>query len=466
MGGPDAEYREWAQRRVGGTIKDYRVDELIGIGGMASVYAATHRNGTRVALKVLHPDLSQRADLRTRFRREAQAANAVKHPGVVYIVDDDIDETDGAAFIVMELLTGQVVEHLWHYQGKRLPAPLVLGIAREVCEVLIAAHGAGIVHRDIKPENLFLTNDGRLKVLDFGLARLRDLTMPSDTHTGMVFGTPAFMPPEQAAGRTSQIDERTDLWALGATMFTLLSGVVVHEGESLQHMVMLAATYPARPLSDVLPDAHPVLTNLVDRSLTWDKDMRWPNAAAMRDAICSACLTLFGEARPDLMGADELTQNGEPPAGTTNGAPPAIESGDEATRVDQTSSELLTRDEITERHASHPVMAIGEEAEDPTQVRGSVPEHDPQNDAQNDTQENTSVMNIPVRDSQRSVSLAPEIIDDVKTAQMPPARAPTPTLRIPTTSRGMVILPWILAAVAMVIALVAVWIAVAERRAH
>jgi serine/threonine-protein kinase len=456
MGGPDAEYREWALRRVGTTLKDtYRIDQLIGIGGMASVYAATHRDGRRVALKVLHSDLSERADLRTRFRREAMAANAVNHPGVVTILDDDVAD-DGAAFIVMELIEGQVVEHLWQNLGRRLPAPLVLGMAREVCEVLIAAHRAGIVHRDIKPENLILTNDGKVKVLDFGLARLRDLTQPSDTHTGMIFGTPQFMPPEQAAGRTSQIDERTDLWALGATMFTLLSGVVVHEGESLQEIVMLAATYPARPLADVLPDAHPVLTNLVDRSLTWDKEKRWPNAVAMRDAICAACVTLFGEERPELLGADELTLTGGPKH--------AGDGEEDATRTDQTLATMEppvpAPDDVTQRHASHPVIPIGADADDHTDV--NVTNVRQPAVVAGDPQEKTSVMNIDVRGSSPRIAITSDL-DEPQTKAMP--RAPVTTARTTPPARGPM-LPWILAAIATVVALIAVWVAVSARSAR
>ena len=467
MGGPDAEYREWAKRRVGSTIKDtYRIDDLIGLGGMAAVFAATRRDGRRVALKILHPDLNQRPDLRTRFHREAMAANAVKHPGAVEILADDFTE-DGVAFIVMELLDGQVVEYLWQAQGKRLPAPLVLGIAREVCEVLVAAHRAGIVHRDIKPENLLLTNDGRVKVLDFGLARFRDAATPSDTHTGMVFGTPAFMPPEQAAGRTSQIDERTDLWALGATMFTLLSGEIVHEGESLQHIVMLAASLPARPLSDVLPDAHPVLANLIDRSLTWDKDLRWPNAAAMRDAICSACLTLFGEERPDLMGADDLTMSAPKPRG-------ADEHEDDATGKDQTLAtiEPPVSEEVTQQHRSHPIMPVGDQTEatvlDDDRTDVNVPA------APSPAEDATSVMNIDLRGSASRVEVRSDLerksdLDaeaDIRTTSMRALapRAPNPAIQV-NPSRT-VILPWVLAGVATLVALIAVYFAVTGRQAH
>ena len=459
MGGPDAEYVAWAKRRIGTTIQDtYRVDELIGLGGMAAVFAGTARDGRRVALKILNPDLNTRPDLRSRFHREAMAANAVRHPGAVEIIADGFTD-DGVAFIAMELLRGQVIEYLWQGQGKRLPAPLVLGIAREVCEVLIAAHQAGIVHRDIKPENLLLTNDGRVKVLDFGLARFRDAAMPSDTRTGMVFGTPAFMPPEQAAGRTREIDARTDLWALGATMFTLLSGEVVHEGESLQHIVMLAASLPARPLSSVLPDAHPVLANLIDRSLTWDQAMRWPDAAAMRDAIASACLTLFGEERPELIGADELTFNAHKP----------IPVDDDTTGKDETfvALEPPVGEDETERRRSVPVVPLGGDATEATYEDDRTDANIRTDDLAPDSQDATSVMNIEVRPSARIEirsdlgERSPDDESDIRTRSIPlrTIRAPTPTIRVPTRS-SMGVLPWILAAVATVVALAAVYVAV------
>jgi serine/threonine protein kinase len=289
-----------AAARVGAVLRGkYRIDRLVGVGGMASVYAASHRNGRRVALKILHPEISVSADLRARFLREGLVANAVNHPGAVVVLDDDVAE-DGAAFLVMELLEGETVESLWTRCGGHVAAPLVLAIARELCTVLDAAHRADIVHRDLKPENLFITREGQLKVLDFGLARLRTLASPTTTVTGMVFGTPAFMAPEQAAGTTSRVDRQTDLWAVGATMFTLLSGRLVHEGESAQRILVLAATRPARSLASAMPQASPVLVSLVDRALSVDKRARWDSAASMRTAICEVSEALFGEAAPSL----------------------------------------------------------------------------------------------------------------------------------------------------------------------
>jgi serine/threonine protein kinase len=307
MFGSSEEHAAKAHSRVGMLLKGkYRIDRVLGVGGMASVYAATHRNGRRVAVKVLHAVVSLNAEMRRRFLREGHAANAVNHPGAVVVIDDDVAE-DGSAFLVMELLEGQVIERLWQQGGYCLPADVVIAIAYEICGVLQAAHKAGIVHRDIKPANLFLTAEGQLKVLDFGLARLRDGHHHTKvTANGMVFGTPAFMAPEQASGRFSQVDPQSDIWAVGATMFTLLSGMTVHQGQTVQDVLVLAATKPARSLASVLPIVDPRVANLVDRALSLKKNERWPSAEAMRSALSATNLAIYGDAVPKLKTPDEL----------------------------------------------------------------------------------------------------------------------------------------------------------------
>jgi len=239
-----------ARGRVGSVInKKYRLERLIGSGGMASVYEATHRNGNRVAIKMLHPHLSINADLRARFLREGYVANKVNHQGAVRVLDDDMTE-DGAVFLVMELLKGETLDARWESRGSRLAHREVCEYVHQLLDVLAAAHGQGVVHRDIKPENLFLTRDGVLKVLDFGIARLREASgAEGATQTGRMIGTPAFMPPEQALGRSRQIDGQTDLWAVGATMFTLVSGHYVHEAETMEEMLVRAGSRPARQVA-------------------------------------------------------------------------------------------------------------------------------------------------------------------------------------------------------------------------
>jgi eukaryotic-like serine/threonine-protein kinase len=285
----DDELKRQAEARVGTVLEGkWRLDALLGVGGMASVYAATHRNSKRVAVKLLHPHLSFDGHIRERFLREGYAANQVKHPGVVAVHDEDTT-SEGAAFLVMELLDGESVAERWQKNGYRLAPEEVLRLTEELLDTLAAAHEKGIVHRDIKPENLFLTRDGKLKVLDFGIARLRELSSSiSATRTGSMLGTPAFMAPEQAKGRWNEVDAWTDLWAVGATMFTLLTGDYVHQGNTPNEMLALTITQPARSIGSVFPELHPALAAVVDRALAYQKQDRWPDARAMRKAVEAA----------------------------------------------------------------------------------------------------------------------------------------------------------------------------------
>src|ERR1700733_14838012 len=208
---------EQARSRVGLVFnKKYTLGRLIGSGGMAAVYEATHRNGHRVAIKDLHRHISANEDLRTRFLREGYVANKVGHPGAVRVLDDDIAE-DGSVFLVMDLLEGETLDARAKRFGGRLPAREVCSLAFQALDVLAAAHEKGVIHRDVKPENLFLTVDGSVKVFDFGIARVLMETTERQTATraGFMVGTPAFMAPEQALGQSASIDGQTDLWAVG-----------------------------------------------------------------------------------------------------------------------------------------------------------------------------------------------------------------------------------------------------------
>ncbi len=287
----EKEERERAEARVGSLLKGkYRLDAVLGVGGMGAVYAATHRNQKRFAVKVLHPELSLRAELRQRFLREGYVANSLDHAGAVVILDDDVAD-DGAAFLVMELLEGATVEHLWKTMKAPLAPPAVLEVAHQVLDVLVAAHAKSIVHRDIKPANVFVRRDGVVKVLDFGIARVKDTTGATATVTGALLGTPAFMAPEQAAGE--KVDGRTDVWAVAATMFTLLSGAFVREAESAQQVVIMAATKPPRSLGSVAPQLPAALLEIVDRGLSFAGEDRW-TAEEMREAVARAQKDLFG----------------------------------------------------------------------------------------------------------------------------------------------------------------------------
>lgn len=256
---------------------------------MAAVYAGTHRNGKHGAIKILHLELSLDAEARSRFLQEGYAANRVGHPGAVSVLDDDVAE-DGAVFLVMELLDGRTVDSIANERpGKRLEPAEALSALDQLLDVLAAAHDKGIVHRDLKPENLFLTRQGALKVLDFGLARVRELRPNGHmTRMGDPMGTPAFMPPEQALGNWSQVDARSDLWAVGATFFALLTGRLVHQAATLKEFMLAAMTMPAAPIRSVLPSVPKQVAAILDKALAFDPKDRWQDARTMQRAVREA----------------------------------------------------------------------------------------------------------------------------------------------------------------------------------
>lgn len=267
-------------QRVGTVVRGkYRLERLLGIGGMASVFEATHRNGSRAALKVLHPEFARLGGVRARFLREGYVANRVAHPGVARVMDDDDDDDGQTVYLVLELLEGETLEARSARLGGRLPLAETLAFADSLLDVLAAAHDQGIVHRDVKPDNLFLTTRGELKVLDFGIARLLDGT--GATRSGQLLGTPAFMAPEQANGRIREIDGRTDLWSVGAVMFMLITGGPVHGGATPAEQMIYAATQPARPIESVAPWLAHDVAALVNRALAFEREARWPGARAM-----------------------------------------------------------------------------------------------------------------------------------------------------------------------------------------
>jgi serine/threonine-protein kinase len=277
------------EARVGQTLSGkWRIDGLLDVGGMAAVYVATHRNGRRCAIKVLHARYARDPEVRKRFLREGYVANKIAHPGAVAILDDDIAE-DGAPFLVMELLEGESLASWLTRAGGRLPVPEVLAIAGQVLEVLEVAHGNGVIHRDLKPGNVFITKAGHAKLLDFGLARIRDGAISIvPTAAGVVLGTAGYMAPEQARGTPDQIDARSDLFAVGAVMYRALTGRRIHEKQSAFDVMLAAMKEQAGSLAAALPGAGPRLVAAVDRALAFEKAARWQNAREMFGALRAA----------------------------------------------------------------------------------------------------------------------------------------------------------------------------------
>jgi len=269
-----------AAREVGRVIAGkWTLERLLGEGGMGSVYQARDAAGQRVAVKLLHREMSGRPEVRERFLREGLAAGRVAHPGAVAIFEQAFDgET---AYLVMELLEGRSLGEA--IGAGKMEVRELFGYVEQVLDVLASAHAQGIVHRDLKPDNLFITNDGRVKVLDFGVAKFLDGLPPDQrTRTGIAMGTLSYMAPEQALGRGDQIDGRTDLYALGAMCFRILAGRRVHEGLSDAEVLVSTITKPAPPLSSVAPDVPPGAAQVIDMALRFDRQQRYENAEAMR----------------------------------------------------------------------------------------------------------------------------------------------------------------------------------------
>ena len=285
--------RAWTGR-VGSVVNGkWHIDARIGSGGMATVYAATHRNGHKVALKMLHTQLSRDEGTRARFLREGYVANAVGHHGVVHVQDDGVTE-DGCAFLVLDLLEGENIETRRIRMGGALPVDDVLEIADQALDALGAAHDKGIVHRDVKPDNVFLCNDGRVKLLDFGLARMKSLGghgvhgSAETTGTGVTIGTPEFMPPEQAKGRRDEVDARSDVWGFGATLFTAITGRYVHDASTLHEQLIASATLHPRSIRGLSPHVPVSVAVVIDRALELSKNDRWQSARDMQRALRGA----------------------------------------------------------------------------------------------------------------------------------------------------------------------------------
>jgi serine/threonine protein kinase len=279
-----------ADPRIGTTIEEkYRIDAQIGMGGMATVYRATRLLiGDTVAVKILHAEQFRDAVAPERFRREAQAAARLKHPNAVTIYDFGVAD-DGLVYLVMELVEGQSLRKLIKEQGPLMPSAAA-EILTQACGALQEAHDQQVVHRDIKPDNIIvaMTPTGvRVKVLDFGIARLRDVSSLANlTQTGSVMGTPQYMSPEQCLGE--ELDGRSDIYSLGIVLYEMLAGVVpFNSPTSLAVVVQHVNTVPAslRILNVSIP---PAIEAVVMRALEKRREARPQTAAALAAEFSAA----------------------------------------------------------------------------------------------------------------------------------------------------------------------------------
>lgn len=270
--------------RVGTVIKGkWKIDSLLGVGGMAAVYAASHRNGQRAALKILHADFAREKVICERFLREAYVSNKVNHGATVQVLDDDLTE-QGEPFLIMELLEGETVRDAWKRSGRTMPVGRVLQICERVLDCLASCHAIKVIHRDLKPANLFILNEDEIRVLDFGVAQMRDATSER-TATGTALGTPAYMSPEQAMGLVDQLDGRADLFSVGAMMHALITGHRINNGRTEQEALVMAATKPVPSVARLAPHLPIELIKLIDKSLAWDRRNRYQDAREMQKAL-------------------------------------------------------------------------------------------------------------------------------------------------------------------------------------
>ena len=240
-----------------GWLAHYRVRRLVGEGGIGLVFLAEDTQLSRpVALKVIKPEMAGARGVQSRFVREAQATAAIKHDHIVTIYQ--VGRDNDILFLAMEYLQGQSLQR-WLERGRKPSVDLVLRIGREIAAGLAAAHRHGLIHRDIKPANIWLeAPSGRVKILDFGMARSQrdDVQI---THSGTVVGTPAYMAPEQALGET--VSAGSDLFSLGCVLYRLCTGRLPFEGETILAVLSALASDTPRSLRLIDPDVRPASTN-------------------------------------------------------------------------------------------------------------------------------------------------------------------------------------------------------------
>ena len=272
-------------------IGKYQIVELIGEGAMGVVYRATDSVlGRTVAIKVMSASIARQEDLRQRFLREAQAAGSLQHPNVVTIYD--LGELDGHLFIAMEYVHGTDLEKLMEL-SEPLSLQSKLDIVVDVLTGLSYAHRKGIVHRDIKPANIRVGDDGRAKIMDFGVAHLASSSI---TRTGLVVGTPSYMAPEQVMGGKALPE--TDIFAVGAVLYQLLTGEKPFEAPTLQSLFYKIVTDMPKPIVEMMPGLPPALDRIARKALAKDTAARYHTALEMANEITHVRAQLSGAPYP------------------------------------------------------------------------------------------------------------------------------------------------------------------------
>lgn len=292
----------------------FQILQKIGSGGMGSVYKALQPAMNRmVAVKILHPKLANRKDLVSRFRREARAMSHLTHPNTVKVnLYGELE--DGSLYIVMEYLEGKNLNQTVRSEGA-MSIERGLPILIQACHALEEAHRAGIIHRDLKPENIFLSQQGGMKdfakVLDFGLAKVTEREMrPGSiilTQEGMVFGTPEFMSPEQAQGKT--LTAASDIYSLAVILYEVLTGKLPFDAKNPMEFIQLHVTTKPKPINERVPGKTfpPLLWTVIEKALAKKPEDRFASAAEFANAL-QAVLNGATELPTNAGGAGNQTQ--------------------------------------------------------------------------------------------------------------------------------------------------------------
>ena len=301
---------------TGKTLADrYQIDDLVGHGGMSSVYKATDSNLKRVvAVKLIHQHLSADTDFVRRFETEAEAVAQLRHSNVIQVFDFSHD--DGQYYMVMEFVAGESLQQRLKRlsdSGRRLSTAEAVQITAAVCDGVDYAHKRGMIHRDIKPANIMLSVQGDAILADFGLAKMAGATQ--HTAAGAVMGTALYMSPEQIRGE--QVDGRTDIYALGVTLFEMLSGQPPYVADSAMTVLMMHLNDPLPNLRDLAPDIPPALIAVVEKALAKSPEERYSSAAEMAAALraldTQPALAPVAEPAPDATMFAPATAAAPPP---------------------------------------------------------------------------------------------------------------------------------------------------------
>jgi serine/threonine-protein kinase len=266
----------------------FRIDRLLGAGAMGTVYAIDHElTRHKRALKLLHPAVQNIPDIVRRFLNEASAAGRAGNPHLVETFDAGTLPT-GEPYVVMELLEGQTLGAVLERSG-RLEPSLASELVAQAAEGMEAAHRAGIIHRDLKPENLFVTSrEGRpfIKIMDFGVSKFATGTSSGmrGTRAGMLYGSPAYMSPEQLTGQVD-VDGRTDVFALGVVLFQCLTGALPFDANTIEALMVRVLRGEPTPIESLRPDLPAALVKVVLRALEANRDDRFPTASALAEAL-------------------------------------------------------------------------------------------------------------------------------------------------------------------------------------